>query len=211
MKVAVLDYDCGNINSVSNMLSYIGVEGTIAMSKSDIECADSLIIPGVGHFQKGMESLRKKDFLEPLADFKESGKPILGICLGMQLLTQGSEEAQCDGLGWISGYCKKIPGENNGKRRIVPHMGWNTIDIANSPKKHLFRGSERFYFVHSYAAEGVNAGNVLTETVYEEFHFVSGIHKENVVGVQFHPEKSHKNGLAFFSSYFDVNKELYAT
>tara|TARA_B100001057_G_scaffold501028_1_gene619804 strand:- start:1077 stop:1706 length:630 start_codon:yes stop_codon:yes gene_type:complete len=202
-KVSVLDYGMGNIGSILNMLKKIGVESNITSSKLQLQESDYLIIPGIGHFDNAIKKIKKLNIFDALNELALDKKiPILGICLGMQLMTLGSEEGKEKGFGWVNANVLKIDGTKKGIR--VPHMGWNKVNIEK--KNNLFDianlPNQRFYFVHSYAVYCDNKEDILTTTNYENT-FVSSFHSDNLTGVQFHPEKSHKYGESFFRSYFN--------
>ncbi|WP_417446731.1 imidazole glycerol phosphate synthase subunit HisH [Kangiella sp.] len=198
-KVAIIDYGAGNIGSVQNMLKRVGAESRLAKSSSDILSANLLILPGVGSFDHGITKLRESKLLPYIEEAVfEKKVPILGICLGMQLLTKGSDEGSIPGLGWIDAHAYKIERDDSYR---VPHMGWNIakpiVDIELTKGLH---DAARFYFVHSYEVHCNNAENILFETNYGNT-FSSGIYKDNIFGVQFHPEKSHKFGMQLLENF----------
>lgn len=208
-RVTVLDYGAGNIRSVLNAIKTLGYEVKLVESPEDILNAWKLIFPGVGAFGEMMESLEKRNLVEPLRDYLRSGRPYLGICLGMQVLFEESEEAKGKrGLGIIKGKVRLLKTELS-----IPHIGWNGI----KPRKpsRLFRGlkgSERFYFVHSYVCEPESKEVILSTTDYGE-EFVSSIEVENMIGIQFHPEKSGPKGLLVLKNFLsgtheDLPKEI---
>lgn len=204
MKIAVIDYGMGNIGSIINMLKKVGVEGCATVDHEYIRQADKLILPGVGAFDHGIMHLEESGLRSPLNDCIDRGVPILGICLGMQILGDSSEEGSLKGLGWISGKTVRIElPEKEGLRYKIPHMGWNTLQLkSNSP---LFDGLEensRFYFVHSFHFDVEDDMDVAAETDYGNL-FVSAVQRKNIYGVQFHPEKSHKYGLKLFSNFVE--------
>jgi glutamine amidotransferase len=199
--IVLVDYGMGNINSVLKALKRIGYKAIASSKKEDIESADRLILPGVGHFKKGMENLRKLDLIEILNKkvIKEK-TPILGICLGMQLLTNRSEEGCVAGFGWIKGDTVKFRID---KKFKIPHIGWNNIKIEK--ENPIFsEEADQFYFAHSFHVIPKNEENILLSTDYGG-KFVSGMQKENILGVQFHPEKSHESGLEIIKKFIDSN------
>jgi len=195
--IYIVDYGLGNLASIKNMFKHIGIKDVIITSdKNELAKADKIILPGVGAFDNGMLHLKEYDLLETLNRKALIDKiPVLGICLGMQLMTKGSEEGVEEGLGWFDAYTYKF---DLNKEYKIPHMGWNyikkvnnNIDIINPDKKY------RFYFVHSYYVKCNNKNEVLFETEYgTKFH--SGIIKDNLIGLQFHPEKSLHFGMDIF-------------
>lgn len=198
--IAIVNYGLGNLGSIFNMLRRIGVKSIITSDPEQIKNAEKLILPGVGHFDKGMNELRNSG-LKELLDHKVLSEkiPVLGICLGMQLMTIKSEEGTSDGLGWIHAFTKKFRFES--KEYKIPHMGWNTVSVSN--KNNLLEDNEeeqRFYFVHSYYVKVTNSGNSILKTNYG-LEFDSGIQRDNIYGIQFHPEKSHKFGMNLLKKF----------
>jgi imidazole glycerol-phosphate synthase subunit HisH len=195
MSALIIIIDCGegNVNSVQKMMSMINTRSLVTSSPADIAIADKIILPGIGHFQTAMDALAKHQLLEPLNEaVLIKKKPILGICLGMQLMANSSEESNSTGLGWIEGQVVRF---NQLPARLkIPHMGWNTIDLKRqSLLMHNVPDGSEFYFAHSYHWKMQNPEEVLSETNYGD-RFPSAIEKENIFGVQFHPEKSHDCG-----------------
>lgn len=201
--IAILNYGMGNVGSIQNMFKKVGVLSTIVSDPQEISEANALVIPGVGHFGHAMQQLDAVG-LHSALDYLALEKciPILGICLGMQLMTRGSEEGQMPGLGWVPADTRKITGAAHGLR--VPHMGWNVVNIRKSSA--CFDGDgiteHRFYFVHSYAVHCDDPGDVLATTSYAG-EFVSAFERGNLLGVQFHPEKSHRFGMSFLKRFAD--------
>lgn len=201
MIVGVVNYGMGNLHSVLRKLKLVGANYKLIESPDHFESVDKIILPGVGHFGQAMENLREKEFIEPLHKFAIiDKKPILGICLGMQLMTSYSEEGNSKGLDWIQGEVKHF-NVSNKLRYKVPHMGWNKIQISKSSKlfENINTGSE-FYFVHSYYFKSNHLSNNLNITNYES-DFVSAFEKENIYGVQYHPEKSFEAGTQLFKNF----------
>ena len=203
--VSILNYGFGNIGSIVNILKKINIKSNVITTSNEILDASNIILPGIGKFDHAinqLNTLNLRNSLNESALIKKT--PILGICLGMQLMTNYSEEGIHAGFGWIDASTKKIDTINNNLK--VPHMGWNTIDYKKNKKDFVFDEIEelqKFYFVHSYAVNCNCAKDILATTNYG-FEFVSAFSKENITGVQFHPEKSHKYGLNFFKHYFKM-------
>jgi imidazole glycerol-phosphate synthase subunit HisH len=201
--IAIVDYGMGNLGSIANMLRFIGAPSIITSRPDEILGADRLILPGVGHFAAGMRALEERG-LVPVLQEKVIGRgaPVLGICLGMQLLTRESEEGHVPGLGWIDGRTVRFRFGGGDARTRVPHMGWNAVRVLRGSA--LFpegpATEARFYFVHSYYVECREPGAVLATTRYGE-DFVSAVEKGNVMGAQFHPEKSHRFGMALLRGF----------
>lgn len=214
-KVAIIDYGLGNLFSINQACEYVGLESVITKDKRDIENADALILPGVGAFGDAMESLRRSTLIEPILNFIKSKKPFMGICLGMQLLFTESEEfGNHKGLDLIKGRIRKFPVQgDNGESIRVPQIQWNQISKnANelwkeSPFLHIEEGTY-MQFVHSFYAEPKSDDIVLSFTEYGGIRYASSIIQDNVIGIQFHPEKSGAEGLKIYKSWanFIINK-----
>ena len=204
MKIHIVDYGMGNIFSVQKKLLQENAKVSISSEHQDILKADKIILLGVGHFKKAMDNLQALNLIEPLSDFALiQKKPILGICLGMQLMAKFSEEGDSQGLGWVDASVKKFKTSDTKKFKI-PHMGWNTIHL--SKKSSLMKGideGEEFYFVHSFYMQPNEHKLVLNETAYIDT-FCSGIEQENIFGVQYHPEKSHDAGRILFRNFISL-------
>lgn len=182
------------------MLAYLGIESRISANHADIASAERLILPGVGHFQHGMEQLEELGLVDVLKkEVLENKKPILGICLGMQLLTKNSEEGNLTGLGFIDAQTKKFELKDTSLK--VPHMGWNSVKFTkDSPINKAVSICPRYYFVHSYYVDCANQDDILCVTQYGQ-EFVSGYQHQNILGLQFHPEKSHKFGMELLANF----------
>lgn len=203
--IVVVDYRLGNLGSLLNMLKKIGAEAVVSSDPEAINSAKKLILPGVGSFDKGIENIENLDLIKLLGKrVLEEKTPILGVCLGMQLLTKYSEEGSKEGLGWIDAQAIRFRFNEGQSNLKIPHMGWNVTRIKKEST--LFDGltdqEQRFYFVHSYHVVCEDETDILTETYYG-YNFVSSILKDNIVGVQFHPEKSHKFGMQFLRSFVE--------
>jgi imidazole glycerol-phosphate synthase subunit HisH len=197
--ITIVDYGLGNLGSISNMLKKIGAKAKIASSRDGILNAEKLILPGVGSFDTGMNYIKEKNLLDPLREKVLGEKiPILGICLGMQLLTRFSEEGTVPGLGWVAATTKRFPAEPGLK---VPHMGWNIVTpTKTSPITAGLTDETRFYFVHSFYVDVENEEDSILKTNYG-ISFDAAIQHDNIYGAQFHPEKSHKFGMQFLNNF----------
>jgi glutamine amidotransferase len=199
--ITIVDYGMGNLGSVLNMFKKVGAAARISSDLNEISKAEKILLPGVGAFDAAMQRITDagmKDILTNKAMVEKI--PVLGICLGMQLLTQGSEEGILDGLGWIKGKAYHFHNRIDESLR-VPHMGWNTATIQNeSELTKNFEGELRFYFVHSYFVLADNPNHSMMKTNYGT-SFDSALCQDNIFGAQFHPEKSHKFGMNLFRNF----------
>lgn len=197
--IVVVDYSLGNVGAVANMLRKAGARVRISACAADIAAADKLVLPGVGHFDSGMRRLHHSGLVPLLTEqVLGRGKPILGICLGMQMMTRASDEGSAPGLGWLDATTHRLP-DLPGLR--IPHMGWNTV--RPDTKASLFGSGldeERFYFVHSYAVRTADPAHVAA-TCTHGIDFAAAFEAANLYGVQFHPEKSHLFGLQLFKRF----------
>jgi len=200
--ITIIDYGAGNIKSIQNMLKKIGVNSILTKDVSKIEAANKLILPGVGHFDHGMRQLKNSGLIEVLnKKVIEQQTPILGICLGAQMLGNKSEEGQEQGLGWIDMTIIKFNKQLLGENLKVPHMNWNEINLKkDTPLFNKLNNESRFYFVHSFHMKTANTKDILC-TSEHGYEFVSGVNKNNIYGVQFHPEKSHKFGMQLLQNF----------
>lgn len=200
--IVVIDYGMGNIGSVLNMLRKVGAQARPSSEPQVIASADKLILPGVGAFDNGIEGLKQRGLIEILNEkVLHQRIPILGICLGVQLFSRRSEEGKLPGLGWLAADTVRFQfpaGSNNLK---IPHMGWNEIKIkGDNPLLTGFEDPPRFYFVHSYHVVCQNSKDELATSHYG-IDFTAAVWHENIMGTQFHPEKSHKYGLKVMSNF----------
>ena len=197
--IVVVDYGVCNISSDLNMLKKIGAEAKVSKSVGDIVSADKFLLPGVGAFDAGMEKLTATGLITILEEqLMSHKKPVLGICLGAQMLGRSSEEGSAPGLGWIDMEVKRFEPK---PLRKIPHMGWNFVSkCKDHPMLEELDELSRFYFVHSYYMQPQNKEDILLTTNYEEV-FVSAVARENIIGVQFHPEKSHKYGMQLLHNF----------
>lgn len=202
--IAIINYGMGNLHSVYKKLSRLNAQAIIATTGEEILKADKIILPGVGHFGKTIENLKQSGIYDALNEAVLIKRiPILGICLGMQLMAKESEEGNAAGFGWLDARVVKFKIQNKIKYK-VPQTGWNTINICkeSSLLKNIDDHSE-FYFLHSYHYVASNQKDVLTKTGYE-YEFVSAVEKENIFGTQFHPEKSHSSGDRLFKNFIQL-------
>ncbi len=201
--IVIIDYGMGNIRSVLNKVNRAGYDGIVTADINRIKVSDKIIIPGVGHFLNGMNKLKERNLIDILSEKVIIDKtPILGICLGMQLLTSFSEEGNAVGLGWID--AKTVRFQLTDIRHKVPHMGWNSIEKRkDSPILKNLPIKSKYYFVHSYHVKCNNPEDILTCTHYG-YEFVSSIQKENIFGTQFHPEKSHEWGEKMLVNFLNL-------
>ena len=200
-KICILDYGSGNVASVYNMINFLGFECKITNENDYLEKSSHIILPGVGSYSAAMKKIKKKIFLKNLEkQVLKNNKPFLGICVGMQILsTTGYEFEICDGFGWIPGTVRKI------KNKKLPHIGWNNINLKNnSPLLKDLDMDQNFYFVNSYQFVPRNNEDVVSTTNYEE-DFCSIIQKNNIFGVQFHPEKSQKAGQLLIKNFINLS------
>jgi len=200
--IVIIDYGLGNLGSIKNMLKKVGSDSVITSDPEQIAAATKLILPGVGAFDNGMSNLKELGLIELLnKKVLEEKTPILGVCLGMQLFTSRSEEGTLPGLGWIDAEALKFRFDTADRRMTVPHMGWEYVTLRKESRlwENMYEES-KFYFVHSYYVRCNREEDVLLTTHYGT-DYVSAFEKENIVGVQFHPEKSHKYGMQLFKNF----------
>jgi glutamine amidotransferase len=202
--ITVIDYQTGNLGSIVNMIKKAGGEAVFSSDLEQIETAEKFILPGVGSFDIGMQKLTELGFIDVLKRRVIKDKiPILGICLGMQLLAERSEEGVLSGLGFISGDVVKFRFNNINANLRIPHMGWNSVNIKKeSPLFYDMYENPVFYFVHSYHVVCNNPEDVVSTTNYG-YDFASSLQRENIFGTQFHPEKSHKYGLRLIKNFVE--------
>lgn len=200
--ITIIDYGMGNLGSISNTLDRINIECKISSKIEDIENADKLILPGVGFYKKGMENLNKLGLVDILEKkvIKEK-TPILGICLGMQLFSEKSEEGNSEGLGWIKSEIVKFSFEQKDSFLRIPHMGWNNVIPSNdSGILKNVDSKDRFYFVHSYHFSNAKDEDVSGKTQYG-YTFPSVVENDHIIGIQCHPERSHKSGIKILNNF----------
>jgi len=198
--ITIIDYGAGNLFSVRKAIEYFDVDVAISDNSEDILNAEGLVLPGVGAFGWGMKLLEEKRLCEPIREAVDKGVPLLGVCLGLQLLFEESEESpEVSGLGLIRGRVKRLPND-----LPLPHIGWNQVKIIKETR--IFKGISQdsfFYFVHSYYGEPLDRDSVCGITEYG-IEFPSVICKENIFAVQFHPEKSSSEGLKIYKNFLEV-------
>ncbi|MEO1937768.1 MAG: imidazole glycerol phosphate synthase subunit HisH [Sulfurimonas sp.] len=202
--IAIVDYNMGNLASVKNAFAKLGKETVVESDPAKFQKYDKLILPGVGAFGDAMEHLRERDMIEAIRGFGASGKPMLGICLGMQLLFESSEEfGEHKGLGLIKGHVKAFDESKFSEPLKVPHMGWNRMFTKEHP---LFAGLDEnhyLYFVHTFHVTCDDKEDIIGETEYG-YKFTSAVAHNNIMGIQPHPEKSHDNGLKILENFIKI-------
>jgi len=199
--IHVVDYGAGNIGSVLNMIKRTGGEALPSGDAKVLSAASKILLPGVGSFDNAIKRLRDLDLIEVLRERASSGIPFLGICLGMQLLASSSEEGELPGLNLIAGTVRKFSLDTAETNLKIPHMGWNLIrHVKDSSLTAGLDNMSRFYFVHSYHYDCANTADQLLETHYG-YTFTSGVERGNIMGVQFHPEKSHRYGMQLINNF----------
>ncbi len=203
-KIIIVNYGMGNLNSVKKVLDRLQIDAIISSNPEDIISSRKIILPGVGHFGKAMFNLKNLNLTDALHEAVLVKKiPVLGICLGMQLLAKKSEEGDAEGLGWFDAKVKRFSISDKLKYK-VPHIGWNRVNIKkNSPLMNGINEDSEFYFVHSYHLDTNDETDILNETRYD-YAFTSAIAKDNIFGVQYHPEKSHDAGARMLKNFIDL-------
>jgi len=202
-KIVIIDYGLGNLFSIQQAFLQLGVETVLTHDREVILHADALILPGVGAFDEAMKNLRSLDLVETIQTFSASGKPILGVCLGLQLLFGKSfEHGEHAGLGLIEGTVEKFPElDPAGNLLRIPHVGWNQVAVPD-PAFSQFDG-QHFYFVHSYYVKPADSAVIFSKSTYNGFEFCSAIKTNHIFATQFHPEKSGELGLSLFKMWID--------
>jgi glutamine amidotransferase len=198
-RIVVIDYGMGNLRSVLNKVEAVCANTVVSSDPQEVSEADKLILPGVGHFAQGMKNLEASGIMPHLYNkVTVENTPILGICLGMQLFSKFSEEGDIPGLGWIDGRTCKFSDDMQMK---IPHMGWNTLELRKESviTKNIPQ-DEQYYFCHSYHFECANEEDILASTTYG-IQFTSAVQRDNIYGVQFHPEKSHDWGAQIMTDF----------
>lgn len=200
--IGIIDYGLGNIKAFVNVYDRLSIPTKVIKSENDFEDVTKLILPGVGAFDHAMIKLNNsglRDRLEKLVCMDKI--PVLGICVGMQMLTKSSDEGNLPGLGWIDGKVEKFNTNDIQYKTKLPHMGWNNVVLKKeNPLMKQLKDNPKFYFLHSYYFNCSDNSNVLSSTIYGK-EFSSAVNNENVFGVQFHPEKSHQNGITLLNNF----------
>jgi imidazole glycerol-phosphate synthase subunit HisH len=203
--IAIVDYGVGNVRAFANIYQRLGIAAMLAATEHELAAADRIILPGVGAFDWAMTRLRQAGLLNVLHHCAQGErKPILGICVGMQMMARRSDEGELPGLGWIDGEVKRFDATRFADATHLPHMGWNGVRVDGAAG--LFRGFDagaRFYFLHSYYFAPARPADVLATTDYHG-EFAAGVHSGNIYGVQFHPEKSHQWGIALLKNFAEL-------
>lgn len=210
-KVVIVDYGHGNLYSINQACVYVGYSPIISSRAEDILSADSLILPGVGAFKVAMDELEEQGLIEPIKEFVKKGNHLMGVCLGMQLLFEESEEFGLHkGLGFIGGKIVRFPKIFNDLKVRVPHVGWNKLFLDDyfdkwegSPLQGVM-DEDFMYFIHSYYAQPTDKNNILSLTNYRDLNFCSSVRKDNIFGFQFHPEKSSEKGLSIYKNFLKL-------
>jgi glutamine amidotransferase len=207
--IAILDYGIGNVKSMLNAFENIGAKATLTANRDIILNADGLVLPGVGAFKKGMDNLKDLNLIHIIYEYVNTGKPFLGVCLGMQMLLEESEEfGITKGLGLIKGKVIRMPLKENAPEKL-PHVSWNTLqEPAKNRWEHTILSKipiqNDFYFVHSFVAKPLNEGDILATTQYGDTTFTAAVHNNNIFGTQFHPEKSGEMGFVILKKFINL-------
>lgn len=211
LNIAVINYGIGNVKSILNIFEKAGVTPSLLNQKELILAADGVVLPGVGAFSQGMENLHKYSLVKTLKEYAKLNKPLLGICLGMEMLLNESEEfGATQGIGLIPGKVIKLPTKNTQYKKL-PHVSWNEITPKNINWENTILGNIEFnsdmYFTHSYIAVPEDESHILSTTIYSDYEFCSSIKKGNIYGCQFHPEKSAERGLKIIDNFINLCSE----
>ena len=198
--VVIVDYDAGNLRSVQRACEHVGIEAEITADPEVVVNADKVIFPGVGSAVSAVDTLRNRGLDDAIIEFYKSGKPLLGICLGLQIALDRTEEGEKECLGIVAGACHKF--EFSDRSTKVPHIGWNELEIVQDhPMLKNIESGDEFYFVHSYHAHPDNDAEIFGSTNYGDVTFTSAIGKDNFFATQFHLEKSGKIGLKILAEF----------
>ncbi len=205
MTIAVVDYGVGNLGAIPNMLDRLGAHATITSDPAVLAEAERIILPGVGAFGAGMANLHSRGLIPVLEDrILGRSVPALGLCLGMQLLFEGSEEADAPGLGWLRGQVVRFKSTGAQREKPIPHMGWAELHVQQATPLLENLGDEpRFYFAHSYHPEPTDREDIVATATYR-YPFAAVVSRDNIHGAQFHPEKSHRFGLELLKNFVQI-------
>lgn len=200
--ITIIDYGLGNIRAFENVYKRLNISTKVAKNKNDLIGAKKIILPGVGAFDHAMTLLNNSGMREKLEELVLGIKiPVIGICVGMQILANKSDEGKLEGLGWVNAQVKKFEYSELPPNAPLPHMGWNNIlPMTNSELMNGLNNESRFYFLHSYYFETINDENIIAQANYG-INFTCAIKSDNIYGVQFHPEKSHHNGIQLLKNF----------
>lgn len=203
--ITIVDYGSGNVQAIKNIYKRLNVACSSASNAADLADAKKLILPGVGAFDDAVEKLEASGMREELDELVlRQGVPVLGVCVGMQIMTKSSEEGKLPGLRWVDATVKKFEEEKISAKPTLPHMGWNDIELVKDDR--ILDGVDAkkgFYFLHSFFVECANSVDVLTRTFYGS-QYCSSFSNKNIYGFQFHPEKSHSNGVTLFKNFYEL-------
>ncbi len=202
--IGIVDYGLGNVRAFENIYRRLGIAAEPVRNAAELEAADRLILPGVGAFDWAMARLSGSGLIDSLnRRVLNEGVPVLGVCVGMQIMAQGSDEGNATGLGWIDGRVERFQDEWFNTRTHLPHMGWNDIEVMGKPALFSEMSSPRFYFLHSYFFHPVDECHVVSRSHYGQV-FASAIRRDNIWATQFHPEKSHDWGVQLLRNFAEV-------
>lgn len=205
MSTAVVDLGMGNVGSVANMLTKLGGAVHMTSDANVLDAASRIVLPGVGSFDAAATSLDDLGLADPIRAASDRGTPVLGICLGMQLLADSSEEGRRTGLGLIPGRVVRLPSHGPDGKVTIPHMGWSHLELLRDDAlTSTVDGSSRFYFVHSYVFEPRNPEDRIANASHRGLEFCAAVGRRRTMGVQFHPEKSHRHGMALLRSFIEM-------
>lgn len=208
IKIAIIDFKLSNLFSVAHACEYVGIDAEITSDPKELADADGLILPGVGAFADAMKNLDNFGLTQVIFQHIKNNKPFMGVCLGMQLLFERSLEfGEHKGLGVFKGSVERFNNRSEYKNLRIPHIGWDKIEVKKeTPLLKGFKNGDFMYFVHSYFCNPLDRDIIATTTNYDGFEFVSAVSKKNVFAVQFHPEKSGKNGPTLYKNFADLIK-----
>jgi len=203
--ITIINYGCGNIKAIQNVYNKLSVKTKVASHNEDLKDAQKLILPGVGAFDFAMQKLLDSGMMDIINELVLQKKiPVLGICVGVQLMAKTSEEGSLNGLGWINGEVKKFDEKRLEKRVNLPHMGWNDVyPVKSSPLFNELENEGKFYFLHSYYLSVIDKSQIIAKSDYSG-EFVCAVNQGNVYGVQFHPEKSHRYGVKLLENFANL-------